>query len=47
MDREGIEAVFDASLVTDEEMKAGPEHWLGFEDPLPSWEIPQAAGATH
>lgn len=47
MDREGIEEVLDAALVTDEEMRAGPEHWLGFEDPLPSWEMPQAAGETH
>jgi G3E family GTPase len=33
MDREGIEEVLDTALVTEEEMRAGPEHWLGFEDP--------------
>ena len=38
MNRQEIEAVMDAALVTDEEMAAGPEHWRQFEDPLPSWE---------
>ncbi|MCP4833435.1 MAG: cobalamin biosynthesis protein CobW [Phycisphaera sp.] len=33
MDRQGIEAMLDAALVTNEEMRAGPEHWLEFEDP--------------
>ena len=38
MDQGAIEAVLDEALVTDDEMSAGPEHWLTFEDPLPSWE---------
>ncbi len=38
MDRVQIESNLDTALVTDEEMMAGPEHWLCFEDPLPSWE---------
>jgi len=46
MDREKIEASLDAALVTDEEMAAGPEHWVQFEDPIPSWE-PQVAEEAH
>jgi G3E family GTPase len=38
MDRDKIEADLDAALVTDEEMKAGPDRWLQFDDPIPSWE---------
>ena len=38
-----IEAFLDEALVTDDEMFAGPEHWLTFEDPLPSWEHSQPA----
>ncbi|MEC7130085.1 MAG: GTP-binding protein, partial [Planctomycetota bacterium] len=38
MDQGAIEAVLDEALVTDDEMSAGPEYWLTFEDPLPSWE---------
>lgn len=40
MDREQIESDLDAALVTDDEMAAGPEKWLAFDDPLPSWESP-------
>ena len=43
MDQGAIEAVLDEALVTDDEMSAGPEHWLTFEDPLPSWEHSQPA----
>ena len=38
-----VEAVLDEALVTDDEMSAGPEYWLNFEDPLPSWESSQTA----
>lgn len=48
MDRSRLEANLDAALVTDEEMAAGPGSWLDFEDPLMSWEEPQATeDATH
>ena len=43
MDQGAIEAFLDEALVTDDEMSAGPEHWLTFEDPLPSWEHSQPA----
>ena len=43
MDQAAIEAVLDEALVTDDEMSAGPEYWLNFEDPLPSWESSQTA----
>ena len=43
MDRPAIEAVMDAALLTREEMAAGPEHWHQFDDPLPSWELPEPA----
>ncbi len=38
MDQERIEAALDRCLLTDAEMKAGPEVWNGFDDPLPRWE---------
>ena len=43
MDQGAIEAVLDDALVTDDEMTAGPEYWLNFEDPIPSWESSQPA----
>ena len=43
MDQGAIEAVLDAALITDDEMSAGPEHWLTFQDPLPSWDHSQPA----
>lgn len=38
MDRDAIEASLDAAMVTASEMRAGPEIWANFEDPLPGWE---------
>jgi G3E family GTPase len=38
MDRSAIEAQLDAALLTDEEIAAGVEAWMGLEDPIPSWE---------
>ncbi len=43
MDRPRIEAALDEALLTDAEYNAGPEHWRGFEDPLPRWEQPEPA----
>ena len=39
MDKLKIESIMDDALVTDEEMKAGPERWFTFDDPLPHWEV--------
>ena len=33
-----IESALTAALLTDEELEAGEDAWLGMEDPLPSWE---------
>jgi len=38
MDRAKLEQRLDAALLTEQEMKQGPEHWVNLEDPLPSWE---------
>jgi len=38
MDRDRIEAALDAALLTEEEMAAGPNRWLRFDDPLLSWD---------
>jgi len=35
MDREAITAAFDACLLTDEELEAGPAVWSAFNDPFP------------
>ncbi|MEC8064657.1 MAG: GTP-binding protein, partial [Planctomycetota bacterium] len=43
LDQGAIEAVLDEALITDDEMSAGPEHWLTFQDPLPSWDHSQPA----
>ncbi|MEO0586274.1 MAG: zinc metallochaperone GTPase ZigA [Planctomycetota bacterium] len=43
MDRENLEQVLDAALLTDEEMALGPDKWKGFDDPIPSWEPTAAA----
>ena len=46
MDREQIEAKLDAALITHEELTAGLEKWLTLEDPLPSWEQPEAEATS-
>ena len=39
MNRESIEKHLDNALVTEEEMKAGTEHWFTFDDSLPHWNV--------
>ncbi len=38
MDRAALEAALDACLLSDAEMAAGPEAWIAYDDPFPSWE---------
>ena len=38
LDRAEVCSDLDACLLTDEELAAGVEHWLRFDDPFPSWE---------
>ncbi len=38
VDREGLTAMLDAALLTDDEMSRGPEAWARLRDPIPSWE---------
>ena len=42
MDRPVIESLLEESLLTDEEMEAGPSVWETFEDPLPQVEYDQS-----
>jgi hypothetical protein len=39
MDEAALRAGFDACLLTDEELRAGPDAWSCYEDPFPRWEI--------
>jgi G3E family GTPase len=39
LDRLGLEALLDACLVTDEELRAGPALWSTFADPFPEWAL--------
>ncbi|MEM8783128.1 MAG: zinc metallochaperone GTPase ZigA [Planctomycetota bacterium] len=38
LDREAITAKLDACLLTDEEIKEGPERWQNIDDRMPSWD---------
>ena len=40
MDEAKIRTALNACLLTDEEMKGGPEKWATFPDPLPKWIMP-------
>ena len=40
MDEAKIRTSLNACLLTDEEMKGGPEKWATFPDPLPKWIMP-------
>lgn len=40
MDESKIRTALNACLLTDEEMKGGPEKWATFPDPLPKWIMP-------
>ncbi|WP_166647048.1 zinc metallochaperone GTPase ZigA [Prosthecobacter fusiformis] len=37
MNRAGLQAQFDACLLTDEEYEAGPDGWKTLSDPFPQW----------
>jgi hypothetical protein len=40
-------AIFDthqACLLTNDEMKSGPQAWLSFPDPFPAWEEEMVEG---
>ncbi len=39
LDRHGLEALLDACLVTEEELRAGPALWSTFPDPFPEWTV--------
>ncbi|MEM6750841.1 MAG: zinc metallochaperone GTPase ZigA [Planctomycetota bacterium] len=41
MDRADIEAKLDAALLTSAEIAEGPNAWSRYEDPIPSWELPE------
>ena len=41
MDKDKIYAALDSCLLTDQEMKNGPEEWQKFTDPFPKWSIEQ------
>ena len=43
LDDDRIRSLLNAALLTDEEFLAGPDVWMGFPDPLPSWQ-PDPAG---
>lgn len=38
-DPDACKAQFDACLLTDSEMSAGPKSWADFSDPFPSWTV--------
>ncbi len=39
LDRHGLDALLDACLVTEEELRAGPALWSTFPDPFPEWTV--------
>ncbi|MCC5840710.1 MAG: zinc metallochaperone GTPase ZigA [Opitutales bacterium] len=43
MDEAAVRAAFDACLLSDAEMAAGPDNWRTLPDPLPSWPTASAA----
>lgn len=38
MNHAKMQETFEKALVTLEELRAGPELWVTFEDPFPSWD---------
>lgn len=40
MDEAGLRAALNRSLLTDEELAAGPKHWKKLHDPFPDWNQP-------
>ena len=41
MDEAALRQAFDACLLNDAELAAGPEAWVHYEDPFPAWSINQ------
>lgn len=41
MDEAALHQAFDACLLNDAELAAGPEAWVGYRDPFPAWTIDQ------
>jgi hypothetical protein len=39
MDEAALRQAFDACLLNDAELAAGPEAWVRYEDPFPQWAI--------
>jgi G3E family GTPase len=39
MDEAALRARFEACLLTDEELAAGPSAWAAFRDPFPEWAL--------
>lgn len=46
LEEETMRPALDACLLTDEEMKLGPQGWGEFDDPLPEWPTPEEALAA-
>jgi hypothetical protein len=43
MDEAALRQAFDACLLSDSELAAGPEAWARYEDPFPQWSIDEVA----
>ena len=43
MDQHALRQAFDACLLTDDELAAGPQAWANYPDPFPEWAIDSAA----
>ena len=43
LDEDRIRKLLDDALLTDDEFQAGPRAWTELPDPLPSWQVPNAA----
>ncbi len=39
MDEDALRHAFDACLLSDAELAAGPEAWARYADPFPQWSI--------
>jgi hypothetical protein len=43
LDEDRIRKLLDDVLLTDDEFQAGPRVWIELPDPLPSWQVSNAA----
>jgi hypothetical protein len=43
LDEDRIRKLLDDALLTDGEFQAGPRAWIELPDPLPSWQVSNAA----